>query len=296
MSIVPIDVVHLGRTGTICSYWVDGAEPAVVDPGPTTSLGGLEAGLEARGLALSDLRHVLLTHVHLDHAGGTGHLVQRFPDLQVHVHVDGAPHMVEPEKLVLSTRRTFGDRHDRLWGEALPVPKDRIRAWEPGTRLAVPGVRVFPTPGHIGHHVSYLSELEGVLLTGDAMGVILAPGAPTHPSGPPPSVDVADWLKTMETIASIGPDKFGPTHFGLHDDTQGRIGQLRTHLLALRDRVQAAIDADDDGARALFESEVREEMALFRPKEEVEEYFNAFSPTMDWDGMKHHLERVDGSA
>lgn len=293
MSIVPVDVVHLGRTGAICSYWIDGAEPAVVDPGPTTSLGGLEAGLEAEGLALADLRHVLLTHVHLDHAGGTGHLVQRFPDLQVHVHVDGAAHLVEPDKLVSSTRRTFGDRHDRLWGEVLPVPKDRIRAWEPVTPLPVPGVRVFPTPGHIGHHVSYLSEDDGVLLTGDAMGVILAPGAPTHPSGPPPSVDVAEWLQTMDTIASINPDLFGPTHFGLHDDTPGRIGQLRTNLLALRDRVQAAIDDDDDGDRAVFESEVREEVARFRAKEEVEEYFNAFNPTMDWDGMKHHLERVD---
>ncbi len=293
MSIVPIDVVHLGRSGTIASYWIGGAEPALVDPGPGTSLEGLEAGLVAQGLSLADLRHVLLTHVHLDHAGGTGHLVQRFPHLQVHVHVEGAPHMAEPEGLVSSTRRTFTDRHDRLWGEVLPVPKDSIRAWEPGSALPVPGVRVFPTPGHIGHHVAYLAENDGTLLTGDAMGVILAPEAPTHPSGPPPSIDVPDWLETLDTIESIGPDLFGPTHFGLHGDVQGRVRQLRERLLALRDRVKAAMEAGDDGDREVFQLEVRDEVAQFRPREEIDDYFDAFNATMDWDGMRHYLERVD---
>ncbi len=293
MSIVPIDVMHLGRSGAICSYWIDGVEPALVDPGPSTSLEGLEAGLAEHGLGFADLRHLLLTHVHLDHAGGTGHLVERFPQLQVHVHEDGAPHLVDPEKLVSSTRRTFGDRHDRLWGDVLSVPAECIRTWEPSARFVVPGVRAFPTPGHIGHHIAYLAEDDGVLLAGDAMGVILAPSAPTHPSGPAPSVSVPVWLETLDTIEPIGPDFFGPTHFGLHGDFAARVQQLRERLVALRDRVQEAIDTGDDGDRAVFEAEVRDELAQFRPREEIDDYFDAFNATMDWDGMKHHLERVD---
>jgi len=292
VSIVPIDVVHLGLPGAIASYWIDGAEPALVDPGPSTSVQGLEAGLEAHGLGLAGLRHLLLTHVHLDHAGGTGHIVERFPHLQVHVHVDGAPHMADPERLVSSTRRTFGDRHDRLWGDVLPVPKDRIRAWEPGARLPVPGVRVFSTPGHIAHHVSYLAEQDGVLLAGDAMGVILAPGAPTHPSGPPPGLNVPAWLQTLETIEPIGPDLFGPTHCGLHDGFTSRVRLLRERLLALQERVEKAIESGDDSDRAVFESEVRKELAQFRPSEEVDDYFDAFNATMDWDGMRHYLEQA----
>jgi glyoxylase-like metal-dependent hydrolase (beta-lactamase superfamily II) len=284
--------MHLGRSGAICSYWIDGAEPALVDPGPTPSLEGLEAGLAVHGLGMGDVRHLLLTHVHLDHAGGTGHLVERYPDLTVHVHVDGAEHLADPERLVASTRRTFEDRHDRLWGEVLPVPTERIRAWEPSTRLPVPGVRAFPTPGHIGHHVAYLAEADGILLTGDTMGVILTPDAPTHPSGPPPSVNVPAWLDTLETIESIGPDLFGPTHFGLHGDVAGRTAQLRERMLALRDRVQRALASGDDGDRAAFESEVRDELSQFRPREEIDDYFDAFNATMDWDGMEHYLKKA----
>ena len=135
MTVVPIDVIHLGLRGVISSYWIDGPEPAIVDPGPSTSLGGLEDSLAELGVELSDIRHVLLTHIHLDHAGGTGHLLSRFPHLEVHIHVDGAPHMADPERLVASTRRTFGEAHDRLWGEVMPVPADRIRPWETVERL-----------------------------------------------------------------------------------------------------------------------------------------------------------------
>ncbi len=293
MSVVPIDVVHLGHTGVIASYWIDGAEPALVDPGPSTSLEGLEAGLEAQGLGMADVRHLLLTHVHLDHAGGSGQLIARYPHLTVHVHVDGAPHLADPERLVSSTRRTFGDKHDRLWGEVLPVPKDRIRAWDPSARLPVPGVRAFPTPGHIAHHVSYLSEADGIFLAGDALGVILALGAPTHPPTPTPSLSVPAWLETLDEIEPIGAELAGPTHFGLHKDVAGRVRQMRERLLALQARVEEAMAVGDDSDRAVFEAEVREELAQFRPREEVDVYFDAFTAAGDWDGMKFYLERAD---
>ncbi len=292
MTVAPIDVVHLGLRGAISSYWIDGPEPAIVDPGPSTSLDGLEAGLAEVGVGLSDIRHVLLTHVHLDHAGGTGHLVSRFPHLEVHIHVDGAPHMVDPERLVASTRRTFGEDHDRLWGDVLPIPKETIRAWDPAGRLPVPGVRAFATPGHISHHVSFLAETEGILVAGDVLGVILAPGAPTHPPTPPPSIDVPVWLETLHDLKAIDPDAFGASHFGIHEDFAGRVSEMQTTLSAFRDRVDAALASGDDGDRDAYDREVREAISAFRPKDEVDRCFDVFRPTSDWDGMRLFLERA----
>ena len=293
MTVVPIDLLHLGLSGSISSYWVDGVEPMIVDPGPSTSLDGLERGLSELGVRLSDIRHLLLTHVHLDHAGGTGHLVSRFPDLQVHVHIDAAPHIVDPEKLVASTRRTFGEAHERLWGDVLPVPKDRICAWNPETREPVPGLTALSTPGHIAHHVSYLDEYDGVLIAGDALGVILAPGAPTHPPTPPPGVNVTAWLETLDNVQTIGPSAFGVSHFGLHDGFENRISEMRMRLVACRDRVASALSAGDEQDREIYETEVREVISDFRPRDEVEAYFDTFSPALDWDGMRFHLERTN---
>ena len=293
MTVVPIDVVHLGLRGAISSYWIDGPEPAIIDPGPSTSLGGLEDGLAELGVGLSDIRHVLLTHVHLDHAGGTGHLVSRLPHLEVHVHTDGASHMADPERLVASTRRTFGEAHDRLWGDVTPVPKERIRAWDPAGRLQVPGVRAFATPGHISHHVSFLAEADGFLVAGDALGVILAPGAPTYPPTPPPAIDVPAWLETLHGLESVGPDAFGVSHFGVHDDFKGRLSEMRDRLSALRDRVEAALASRNDSDCDVYEREVREAISEFRPKDEVDGYFDAFSAAVDWDGMRFYLERAD---
>ena len=292
MTVTPIDVIHLGLHGVISAYWIDGPEPAIVDPGPSTSLGGLEDGLAELGVGLSDIQHVLLTHVHLDHAGGTGHLVSRVPHLEVHVHADGAPHMADPERLVSSTRRTFGEAHDRLWGDVQPVPADRIRPWEPEGRPPVPGIRAFPTPGHVSHHVSYLTD-DGTLVAGDALGVILAPGAPTYPPTPPPAVDVPAWLETLHGLEAIDPDVFGVSHFGVHDDFAGRVSEMRDRLSALRDRVEAALAAGDDSDRDIYEREVREAISAFRPKDEVDGYFDMFGAAVDWDGMRYHFERAN---
>ena len=296
MTVAPIDVAHLGLRGVTSSYWIDGPEPAIVDPGPSTSLDGLEASLAELGVGLPDIRHVLLTHVHLDHAGGTGHLVSRFPHLQVHVHTDGAPHMADPERLVASTRRTFGEAHDRLWGDVTPVPAECIRPWEPAGRapasMPIPGVRAFATPGHISHHVSSLAEGDGTFVAGDALGVILAPGAPSYPPTPPPSVDVPAWLDTLHTLESVDPDTFGVSHFGIHDDFMGRLSEMRERLSALRDRVEAALESGNDSDRDVYELEIREAISVFRPREEVDGYFDAFSAAVDWDGMRLYLERA----
>ncbi len=285
-----IDLVHLGLDGAICCYLIDADEPTIIDPGPTTTLEHLVQELSGRGVGPTDLRHVVLTHIHLDHAGATGHLVEIFPNATVHVHEDGASHLVNPEKLVASTRRTFGDLHDRLWGEVKPVPVDCIRAWRVGEPGPWVGLRPIPTPGHIGHHLAYLDERDGTLFAGDAMGIVLV-GAPSHTPTPPPSVNLRAWARTLDEIGSIGPDRFGATHFGLHGDVESRRLQLGERLDALEARVRLALKTGDESDAARFDAEVREELAPFMGEDRVNVYFDMFPGTTDWAGVAFYLKR-----
>ena len=181
-----IDLVHLDLEGAICCYLIDAEEPTIIDPGPTTTLPRLVEELTSRGVGADDLRHVVITHIHLDHAGATGDLLEHFPKAVVHVHEDGASHLVDPERLVASTRRTFKENHDRLWGEVKPVSSDRISAWRVGESGPWAALRPIPTPGHIASHLAYLDERDGTLFSGDSMGITLA-GGPQHTPTPPPT-------------------------------------------------------------------------------------------------------------
>ena len=285
-----IDLVHLDLEGAICCYLLDAEEPTIVDPGPTTTLDRLVDELASRGVAPGDLRHVMLTHIHLDHAGATGHLLDIFPSAVVHVHEDGASHMVDPERLVASTRRTFGENHDRLWGEVKPVPADRIRAWRVGASGPWAGLQPIPTPGHIAHHLAYLDERDGTLFSGDAMGIALA-GGPQHTPTPPPSVDLPAWGRTLEEIAGIGAERFGATHFGFHEDVEARRLQLAERLEALEARVRIALESGDETDVDRYESEVRAELAPFMGEERVHQYFDMFPAATDWAGVAFYLKR-----
>jgi len=285
-----IDLVHLGLDGAICCYLIEAEEPTIVDPGPTTALDRLVEELGVLGIGSNDLRHVVLTHIHLDHAGSTGHLMELFPKAVVHVHEDGAPHMVDPERLVASTRRTFGEAHDRLWGEVKPVSADRIRAWRPGDRGAWDGLRPLPTPGHIGHHVAYLDEREGTLFAGDSLGIALA-DAPSYPPTPPPAVNLRAWAETLEEIGHIAPERFGAAHFGFHSDVEPRRVQLAERLEALEARVRAWLETGDESEVEDFAREVREELVPFKGEDWVNRYFNMFPAATDWAGVAFYLER-----
>ncbi|NNF14787.1 MAG: MBL fold metallo-hydrolase [Gemmatimonadetes bacterium] len=286
-----IDLRHLDLEGAIACYLVDGIEPAIIDPGPCTTLDRLLSELRGQGVGAADLRHILLTHIHLDHAGATGHLVEHFPSATVHVHEDGASHMVDPERLVSSTRRTFGELHDRLWGEVKPVAADRIRSWRPGEAWVVAGLRPIHSPGHISHHVAYLDEEDGTLFAGDSMGIALA-GGPQHPPTPPPAVNLPDWARTLDAIGRIGPERFGATHFGFYSDVDERRVQLKERLEALEARVRVAVDSGtevEDAER--FERQVREELAPFMGEERVNRYFDMFPAQTDWAGVAFYVKR-----
>ena len=240
-----IDVLHLGRDRVICAYLVNGL---IVDPGPSTCaetlLDGL-GGVTPRGL--------LLTHIHLDHAGASGVLCRRFPELVVYVHENGAPHLVDPSKLLASATRLYGDDMDELWGEVAPVPLDRIRALSGGERLE--GFQVAYTPGHASHHVSYLDEDSGDAYVGDTAGVRIPPYEHTVAPTPPPDIDVEGWLDSLHTIAAWNPQSLRLTHFGQVTDVADQLHRVRSALL------DAADSARQDGEErfiARLEDELRE--------------------------------------
>lgn len=295
--VTPVDLLHRGLTGAITSYLVQNDEPTLVDPGPATTMETLEGGLEELGVSLGDIRHLLLTHIHLDHAGVTGHLVSRFPAMTVHVHEDGAPYLADPTRLVASTRRTFGDLHDELWGDVLPVPTDRIRGWRPGERGPVRQVRPFSTPGHIGHHVAWLDEESGSILAGDSMGIILDPEAPAYPPTPPPAIDLAAWDQTLDLLVSIGAEQAGIAHSGLHPDVGGRCEQFRSVLQALEARVRSALDRGEEteDARA-FGEEMIADLAIYRSSDELHRYFDVFRPEIDYAGVVRYVRKQEERA
>lgn len=291
-SVTPVDLRHQGLPGAIAAYLLDAGEPVLVDPGPGSTFPRLADSLERLGVPVSDLGHVLLTHVHLDHGGAVGRLAAESSRLQVHVHEDGAPHLADPTGLVRSTRRTFGEAHDRLWGEALPVPADRIRAWRPGDPPPVGKVRPIPTPGHIAHHLAYHVEDEGLLFAGDALGIVLTPESPPHPATPAPAVDLAAWRETLDGLGRMDVGWSALTHFGLHDDLPGRAEAEREALDALEERVRRALrDGQEENDRERFREQMLRAQAAHLPEERVRRFFEIFDPAYDWDGVRFYLER-----
>jgi glyoxylase-like metal-dependent hydrolase (beta-lactamase superfamily II) len=221
-----IDVMHLGRDRVIGAYEV--GEGVVVDPGPASSVETLLEHVEPRVL--------LLTHIHLDHAGATGVLVRRNPDLKVYVHERGAPHLIDPEKLLKSAGQLYGDDMDRLWGEVVPVPEENITILTGGE--TVEGCRVEYAPGHASHHVVYLHEDSGDAFVGDVGGVRVPPYDFTLAPTPPPDIDVEKWNASLDLLSDWGPSRLCLTHFGEADDAGEQIERVREWLGSMGPRAR----------------------------------------------------------
>jgi glyoxylase-like metal-dependent hydrolase (beta-lactamase superfamily II) len=214
-----IDVLHLGRERVVGCWQVG---DVLVDPGPSSCLPTL---LEALGDARP--RALLLTHIHLDHAGATGSLVQRWPELEVYVHERGARHMIDPSRLLDSARRLYGEDMDRLWGEMVPVPERNVTVLHGGETVCG-AFEVAYTPGHASHHVSYLHD--GTAFVGDVGGVRIAPDGPTIPPTPPPDVDVDAWHESIERIRAWTPEQLAITHAGAYEDVGAQLDDLAARL------------------------------------------------------------------
>ncbi len=243
-----IDVMHLGRDRVIGAYELDGV---VVDPGPASSVAALD-GVEPRAL--------LLTHIHLDHAGAAGVLARRHPALRVYVHERGAPHLVDPSRLLASAERLYGDRMEVLWGEVAPVPAENVVPLAGGE--TVEGFRVEYTPGHASHHVAYLHEASGVAFVGDVAGVRVPPSELTVAPTPPPDIDVEAWLASVDAVEAWAPARLGLTHFGYVDDVAAGLERVREALRRQLEWAEAGPEEFDARHAELIREALDEEEAV----------------------------------
>lgn len=248
MTLEPIDLHHQAPH-IIGSYLLETEDgPALFDCGPTTCVPHLKAGLTERGLDLTDVRHLLLSHIHLDHAGAAGVLVREHPGLQVHVSEVGAPHVIDPARLEASARLLYGGTFDALWGELAPVPAENVHVV--GERVV--GLECFPTPGHAWHHVSYL-DADGTLYAGDAAGVRIAPGRFVLAPCPPPELDLEAWERTIAEIERRAPGRLALIHFGTFDDVPEHLSALRETLGRWAERVEDGMDEETFVAAARYD-------------------------------------------
>ncbi len=237
----PIDLHHQSAERVIAAYLLDTDDgPALFDCGPASCLERLRAGLGERGLEVKDLRQLVLSHIHLDHAGAAGVLVREHPGLQVHVSGVGAPHLVDPARLEASARRLYGDAFDDLWGELAPVPKENVHVV--GDRVV--GLDCFPSPGHASHHVCYVHE-DGTLYAGDAAGVRISPHRTVLPPTPPPDFDLDAWNRTLDEIERRRPQRLALIHFGVATDVERHLGELRTRLRDWVDRTHGDVTEEE---------------------------------------------------
>ena len=251
-----IDVRHLGNEQVICCWEVDGL---LIDPGPESTLATL---LEELGDERP--RALLLTHIHFDHAGATGALLRHWPDLPVYVHERGAPHLVDPSRLVASAGRLYGGEEGlrRLWGEVVPVPEANLRVLRGGERDVEGAFRVEYTPGHASHHVCFLHEPSGWAFVGDTAGVRV----PSHPCTvaptPPPDIDVEAWDASIERVKAWEPVGLGLTHFGPAEDAIEQLDRCRE---ALHAQAELVARYDRDRFVAELEARVRAEVGAEAP-------------------------------
>jgi glyoxylase-like metal-dependent hydrolase (beta-lactamase superfamily II) len=279
MSPDPLDLRHLGRERVIGSYLLETHDgPALFDCGPSTCVDRLQEVLAERGLDLRDVRRLLLSHIHLDHAGATGVLVRLHPDLQVYVSEIGAPHLVDPTRLESSARRLYGDSFDTLWGELAPVPQENIHIAEGD----VVGLECFPAPGHARHHVCYLAD-DGTLYAGDAAGVRIQPDQVVLPPTPPPDFDLETWLDTLDEIERRAPTRLALIHFGVADDPERHVGELRERLPEWVGRVAAGATEEQ------FSESVRAD--LVEAQADLSIYEQAMPFWQSYAGLKRFVEK-----
>jgi glyoxylase-like metal-dependent hydrolase (beta-lactamase superfamily II) len=244
-----LDLQFLGRAGVIATAAIPCEDGVIlVDPGPTSCLPALTHALAAHGYGLGDVRALLITHIHLDHAGASGTLAQAWPGLPVYVHAIGAKHLAQPEKLLASATRLYGADMDRLWGAFLAVPEASLRPLGGGESMAIGG-RTFGvsyTPGHAVHHVSYLDTTDRIAYVGDTAGI--AVGGYVLAATPPPDIDVARWEESLTAIAALEPASLFLTHFGLVRDAAAHLTRYRAVLRRSADRAREALRAGGDEA------------------------------------------------
>ena len=270
-----IDVMHLGRPHVIGCWQV---ADALVDPGPESSLPNLLAALGD-----DQPRALLLTHIHLDHAAATGALVRRWPALEVYVHERGAPHLIDPSRLLASAERLYGDQMQRLWGEIVPVPEANVRPLSGGETAL--GMRVAYTPGHASHHVCYLHEDSGTAFVGDVAAVLIPGTDLIVPPTPPPDIDIEAWEASIGIVEGWHPERLALTHFGA-------VEEPAEHLTRVRERLQEEARLARQLGEDDYESRHRALVAEHASSEEAAaELIQCVPPEYQWRGLDRYWSK-----
>jgi glyoxylase-like metal-dependent hydrolase (beta-lactamase superfamily II) len=297
MKIETIDLNFLNTEHVIASFLLMGDNSAaIVETGPTTCLERLTSGLKEHGVSHEDVRQVLLTHIHLDHAGSSGHLAELLPNATFYVHELGQPHLADPSKLVKSAARIYGDRMNELWGETRPVPEDRIKIIGEGDEIkAADGTLIaHDTPGHAYHHLAYLEPDSGTLFAGDVAGIRLPGQSYVRPPTPPPEIDVDAWIKSINHIRAIAPKSLCPTHFGRYDDVERHLSELEQRLQDWLLFVESRMDEGDEQGEISTQLETKgdeEMLAAGAGIEETKDYELAGNYEMLTAGIMRYVER-----
>lgn len=266
-----IDVRHLGRERVIGCWELDGV---LIDPGPTSSMENLLEALDGE-----QPRALLLTHIHLDHAGASGNLVRRWPELPVYVHERGARHLADPAKLLASAERLYGDQMERLWGEVAPVPQGNLRPLSGGEEVL--GFKVAYTPGHASHHVSYFHPPSGRAFVGDMAAVRIPPSDFVIPPTPPPDIDLELWEDSIDRILDWQPSSLGLTHFDA-------VERPEEHFELVRERLRENGELARQLSAEEFERRIREQVAEGADPEVAAALLQAVPPDQQWSGLDRY--------
>ncbi len=295
-SIATLDNLWMGRPRSIAAALLESdGHRAVVDPGPGSTLETLHSQLQACGIGVSDLDAILLTHIHLDHAGATGALVRENPRLAVYVHKNGGPHLVDPSKLLASAQRLWPHELHRLFGEVLPVPTENLRILEGGETLTLGSrkVEVVYTPGHASHHVSYFDKKEGVAFVGDTTGVRIEGNSYVMPATPPPDIDLGIWDASFAAILERKPARLFLTHYGYSDNPSEHIliFRERLHRWAMLTAEILRTAASDSAAMDSFMSATHAEISQHLPVGEADHYAFSAGLNLSFLGLARYLRK-----
>ena len=293
-DIVTLDLNFQGKTEAIASYLIRHPGGAIlIESGPGTTTAALQQGLGAQGLSVADVTHVLLTHIHLDHAGAAGWLARQ--GAEIYVHPVGAPHLINPEKLLASAARIYGDKMEMLWGEVLPVPETKLHVAKDGEEIMIGNLRFLPinTPGHAEHHFAYL--FEDMIFTGDVGGVRIPGYRYLRVPMPPPELHFGKW---RESIARLRKERFAriaPTHFGIYDDPEWQLAALEREINATEKWMEQEMPKEPPI------EELRQEFTGWMSQQGIEQglsadvmraYELANPPGMSADGLLRYWKKV----
>jgi glyoxylase-like metal-dependent hydrolase (beta-lactamase superfamily II) len=292
-----VDLNFLGAPEIIATVVLHGASGvALIDPGPSTTHNTLKAALQRKGIGIGDVRQILLTHIHLDHAGVTGTLVRENPAIDVFVHERGAPHMIDPSKLLASAGRLYGADMDRLWGDFVPVPAGHVKILKGEEHIVAAGrdLHVAYTPGHASHHVSYFDTSSRVAFVGDTAGIRRGNGSYIMPPTPPPDIDLDAWRTSEDRILAWDPDTLFLTHFGPYHGARVHFQEMFSRLetwSAIVRRVLADGSLDEERRLQTFVNEARLDLKRTVGEQQAEQYNRAGRLDYSWHGLARYWRK-----